>query len=148
MRRTTSTRIKATATLALTCATALVFAVTTVQARPTRSAGSQAATAAKSKCTIAISGAPWRIRAAGTLSGDQYTLAAENMSCSSARTWVAAVTHRHGTALGQTFNGSPGFNCKSFSTPASGDKLLYSGACMRGPHNVPFFGWGPKVPGH
>ncbi|MDX6564521.1 MAG: hypothetical protein QOE10_183, partial [Gaiellales bacterium] len=23
--------------------------------------------------------------------------------------------------------------------------LVYSGVCMRGPHNNPFFGWGPKV---
>lgn len=148
MKRTTSTRIKATVTLALACATALVFAVTTVQAQPTRSASSKAATAAMSKCSIVISGAAWRIRAAGTLSGDKYTLAAENMSCSSMRTWVAAVTHRHGTMLGQTFNGPPGFMCKSFSTANSGDKLLYAGACMHGPRNVPFFGWGPKVPGH
>jgi hypothetical protein len=148
MKRTTNTRIKATITLALACSTALVFAVTTVQARLTRSAGSKATTAAMSKCTIVISGAPWRIRAGGTLSGDKYTLAAENMSCSSVRSWVAAVTLRRGTMLGQTFNGPPGFKCKSFSTANSGDKLLYAGACMRSPHNVPFFGWGPKVPGH
>jgi hypothetical protein len=85
MKRTTSTRIKTTATLALACTTALVFAVASVQARPAHSAGSKAATAAMSKCNIVISGAPWRIRTGGTLSGDKYTLAAENMSCSSER---------------------------------------------------------------
>jgi hypothetical protein len=148
MKRTTSTGIKATVTLTLVCAAAFAFATTSAQARPTRSAGSKAATAAMSKCTIVINGAPWRIRAGGTLSGDKYTLAAENMSCSSVRAWVAAVTHRRGTMLGQTFSGPPGFKCKSFSTANSGDKLLYAGACMHGPHNIPFFGWGPKMPRH
>ena len=148
MKRTTSTRTTAAATLALACTTALVFAVASVQARPTHSAGSKAATAAMSKCKIVISGAPWRIRTGGTLSGDKYTLAAENMSCSSERSWVAAATHRRGTTFGQTFNGPPGFKCESLSTPGSGDKLLYEGTCTRGPHNVPFFGWAPKVPGH
>jgi hypothetical protein len=57
--RTIATRMKATATLALACTTALVFAVATVQARPTRTAGSQSAAAALSDCTIVISGAPW-----------------------------------------------------------------------------------------
>jgi hypothetical protein len=60
MKRPTSTRVKATATLALACTTALVFAVATVQARPTHTAGPQAATAALSDCTIVITAAPWR----------------------------------------------------------------------------------------
>jgi hypothetical protein len=60
---------------------------------------------------------------------------------------VAAFTHQSGGEFG-AFKGPPGFKCKSFSTAASGDKLLYSGVCMRSPHNDPFFEWAPKVPGH
>jgi hypothetical protein len=148
MKRTITTHLRATATLALACATALVFAVATVQARPTHTAGAQAATAALSDCTIVISGAPWRIRARGILSGDKYTLKARDISCSSVRARVVAFTHKPGIQLGAAFKGPSGFLCKSFSTATSGDKLLYSGVCMRGPHNDPFFEWGPKVPGH
>jgi hypothetical protein len=147
MKRTTSIRIKATVTLALACATALVFAVATVQARPTHTARAQAATAALSDCTIVISGAPWRIRAHGILSGDKYTRKARDISCSSVRARVAAFTHKPGVQLG-AFKGPSGFKCKSFSTAASGDKLLYAGVCMHPPHNDPFFEWGPKIPGH
>ena len=147
MTRTIATRTKATATLALACTTALVFAVATVQAHPTRTAGSRSAAAALSDCTIVISGAPWRVLAGGVLSGDKYTLKARDVSCSSVRAQVAAFTHQAGHELG-AFKGAPGFKCKSFSTAASGDKLLYSGVCTHGPHNDPFFGWGPKVPGH
>ena len=146
MTRTIATRTKATATLALACTTALVFAVATVQAHPTRTAGSRSAAAALSNCTIVISGAPWRIRVHG-LSGDKYTLKARDVSCSSVRAQVAAFTHQAGQEFG-AFKGPSGLTCKSFSTAASGDKLLYSGACMHPPHNDPFFEWGPKVPGH
>ena len=144
MNRTIATHMKATATLALACTTALVFAVATVQAQPARTAGSQSA--APSNCTIVISGAPWHIRVHG-LSGNKYTLKARDVSCSSVRAQVAAFTHRAGLEFG-AFPGPSGFKCKSFSTAASGDKLLYSGVCMHGPHNDPFFAWGPKVPGH
>jgi hypothetical protein len=146
MTRTTATRMNATAALALACTTALAFAVASVQARPTRTAGAQSATTALSDCTIVISGAPWRILR-GNLSGNKYTLKARDVSCSSVRARVAAFTHQSGVELG-AFKGPPGFKCKSFSTAASGDKLLYSGVCMHPPHNDPFFGWGPKVPGH
>ena len=146
MTRTIATRTKATVALALACTTALVVAVAAVQAQPTRTAGSQSAAAALSNCTMVIRGAPWQIRVHG-LSGDKYTLKARDVSCSSVRAQVAAFTHRAGLEFG-AFKGPQGLTCKSFSTAASGDKLLYSGACMHPPHNDPFFEWGPKVPGH
>jgi hypothetical protein len=148
MKRTTSTRIKAATTLALAFATTLVFAVATVQARPTSIAGSLTATAALSDCTTVITGAPWRTRAhvaGGFLLGNRYTLKARDVSCSSVRSRVAAFTKQNGNAR---ITGPAGYRCRSFSVAYSGDKLLYSGACMRGPHNDPFFEWGPKVPGH
>ena len=140
--------MKVTTTLALAFATALVFAVATVQARPASTAGSQAATSVLSGCTIVITGAPWRTRAhvaSGFLSGNRYTLKARDVSCSSVRARVAAFTKQNASAR---ITGPAGYTCRSFSVPYSGDKLLYSGACMRGPHNDPFFEWGPKVPGH
>jgi hypothetical protein len=144
MKRTINTQLKATATLALACSTALVFAVTNVQAQPTHNANSQAATAALSTCKIVITATSWRIRAAGgTLSGNKYTLAAQGISCSAARTWVTKFTHQQDTAQ---IKGPSGFTCRSFSTAASGDKLLYSGVCMHAPHNIPFFEWAPKTP--
>jgi hypothetical protein len=40
---------------------------------------------------IVITGAPWRIRAAGgSLAGDKHTIAGKDTSCSSVRTWVAS----------------------------------------------------------
>jgi hypothetical protein len=144
-KRTLTTSTRATLTLALACFTALVFAVTSVQARPTQTAGSQAATAATlSACKIVIAGAPWRIRAAGgSLAGDKYTIAGKGASCSSARTWVTRFTHQQDT---RPIKGPAGFTCRSFSTAASGDKLLYSGICMHPPHNIPFFEWAPNIP--
>ncbi len=65
--------------------------------------------------------------------------------CATARPWVATLSHRSNTKLGQVFKGPGGFTCRSFSTPVTGDHLLYSGVCYKGPHNTPFFGWGPKV---
>lgn len=146
MTRSVATRMKATATVALAWTTTLVFAVSTVQAHPTRTAGSQSSAAALSNCTMVISGAPWRVLVHG-FSGDKYTLKARNVSCSSVRAQVVAFTHRAGLEFG-AFTGPSGFKCKSFSTASSGDKLLYAGVCMRGPHNDPFFSWGPKIPGH
>jgi hypothetical protein len=145
MKRTINTQMKAMATLALACSTALVFAVTNVQAQPTQNANPRAATtAALSTCKIVITAAPWRIRAAGgSLTGNTYTLAAKGISCSAARALVTKFTHQQDTAQ---INGPSGFTCTSFSTAASGDKLLYSGACMHAPHNIPFFEWAPKVP--
>jgi hypothetical protein len=146
MKRTIKSSMRGSAALALACSTALVVAVTTVQARPTQTADSKAATAATvSSCLIVVSGAPWRIRTAGgSLAGNRYTIAARGMSCASAHTWVTRFTNQQGAAQ---IKGPSGFNCRSFSTTVSGDKLLYSGACMHPPHNVPFFEWAPKMPG-
>jgi hypothetical protein len=106
---------------------------------------SQAATARHAAdCRTVISAAPWKILV-GRKSGSTYTLVARGMSCASARPWVVKLTRLTGTGPGQTLKGPSGFTCRSFSTPASGDHLVYSGVCMRGPHNHPFFEWGPKV---
>jgi hypothetical protein len=147
MTRTTPTRTKATITLAVACTAALVFAVAAVQARPTRSVGAQAAAKALSDCTLVISGAPWHIRGRVNRSGNTYTLKGRDVSCVSVRARVVAFTHQNGAELG-AFKGPAGFKCTSFSTAASGDTFLYSGACMHPPHNDPFFEWGPKVPAH
>jgi hypothetical protein len=145
MKRTINTQTKATAPLALALSAALVFAVTSVQARPMQNAAPRANTAAAlSTCTIVITATPWRIRAAGgSLTGNRYTLAAKGISCTAARTWVTKFTHQQGTAQ---IKGPSGFTCRSLSTAASGDKLLYSGICMHPPHNTPFFEWAPKMP--
>jgi hypothetical protein len=151
MKRMIPSRMKTTAALALACSAALVFAVAAVQARPAHTAGSQAATVAVSDCTIVVSGAPWRIRAgvpSGSLAGDKYTLKARRISCSSVRTWVTRFTNQRNPGIGQTLKGPRGFTCTSLTTPASGAKLVVAGVCAHPPHNVPFFGWGPKVPGH
>jgi hypothetical protein len=89
-----------------------------------------------------VAGAPWKV---ATHSGSKYTLAARGMSCATARPWAVKFTHQTAGATGKAFKGPSGFTCRSFSTIASGDKLLYSGVCMKGPHNHPFFEWGPKV---
>lgn len=147
MKRTSRMHLNAIATIVLVCSMALVFGVTTVQAHATHSTRSGLAMdSALTHCTIVLSGAPWRIRASGgSLAGVRYTLKARGVSCSSMRTWVTRFTHQQNNG---TINGPGGFTCRSFSTAASGDKLLYSGVCMHPPHNVPFFEWGPKVPGH
>ena len=151
MKGTIPSRRKATAALALACSAALVFAVAAVQARPAHITGSRAAAVAASDCTIVISGAPWRIRAGvpgGSLAGNKYTVKARNISCSSVRTWVTKFTNQQNPGVGKTLKGPRGFTCTSFTTPASGAKLVVAGVCAHPPHNVPFFGWGPKVPGH
>ncbi len=101
-----------------------------------------ASTAADTNCRIVIAGAPWKV---ASHSGSTYTLAARGMPCATARPWAAKLTHQTAAAAGATFKGPSGFSCRSFSTSASGDKLLYAGVCMKGPHNHPFFEWGPKV---
>jgi hypothetical protein len=138
MKRSTSTRVKATATLALACTTALVFAVATVQARPTHTAGPQAATAALSDCTIVITAAPWRYL---SLAGNKYTLKARAISCSGVRARVLAFTKQKDTGH---IKGPADFTCHSLSTTATGDTLLYSGVCMHGPHNDPSSGGARK----
>ena len=64
------------------------------------------------------------------------------MSCTAARTWITKATHQPATA---PIKGPAGFICHSFSTPASGDKLQYSGICMHPPHNTPFIEWAPEA---
>jgi hypothetical protein len=98
---------------------------------------------ASAHCTLQFSGPRWTIRGSG--SGTTYKLVASGMSCTKARTWVrklAALTNNPGG--GGTFRGGPaGFTCRSLSVPASGDKLIYAGACVHSP-GVPFFGWSAK----
>lgn len=100
---------------------------------------------AASQCTIVVKGAHWSIRRhSGRISGSMYTIAAEGMSCHEAYFAVERFTHQKGTGLDQTLKGPHGFKCHSFSEPASGDTLVYSGVCRHPPHNVPFFEWAPK----
>ena len=139
----------AVVTLPLVCAAALVFAVAAVQAQMTRNATSRSAVTAFSDCTLVIGGASWNLpTAGGSISGDKYTVKARDMSCSSASTWVTKLTNQHNPGIGQTIKGPGGFKCTSFTTPASGAKLVASGVCTHPPHNDPFFGWGPKPSGH
>jgi hypothetical protein len=97
---------------------------------------------AETNCKIVVAGAPWKV---ATHAGSSYTLAARGMSCAMARPWAMKLTRQTAGPTGKKFKGPSGFTCQSFSTAASGDKLLYSGVCMKGPHNHPFFEWGPKV---
>jgi hypothetical protein len=141
-----TSRAKAGAALALACSATLVLAVTTAQARPAGTVASRAVTAQTiSRCSIVVSGTPWRIRAVGSVSGDKYTISAHGMSCSTARPWVLTFTKQSNPGIGKTLKGPRGFTCHSWTTPASGAKLVISGVCAAQPHNNPFFGWGPKV---
>ena len=117
-----------------------LLALTTVFVSVTAGAANAAPTV--SSCKITISGAPWKI--AGSRSGSTYTLAARGMPCASARSWVVRFTHQTSSAAGAVMKGPAGFSCRSMSTSASGDKLVYSGVCTKGVHNLPFFEWGPK----
>lgn len=149
MKRTITTHLKATTTLALVCATVLVFAVATVQARPAYTAGSRAVSAALSPCTTVVTGAPWREREAGKTmaAGNKYAVSAGGISCSSAGAMVVALTHRHGIAYGQAFKGPQGFACKSLALPQLGASQV-AARCTRPPHNYPIFSWSPKLSGH
>jgi hypothetical protein len=118
-----------------------IIALASVTFGPTSSLAS-ASSRADSNCKIVVAGAPWKVAAH---SGSNYTLAARGMSCAVARPWAMKFTHQAAGATGKPFKGPSGFTCRSFSTTASGDNLLYSGVCMKGPHNHPFFEWGPKV---
>jgi hypothetical protein len=100
-------------------------------------------TRVETNCKAVVAGAPWKVLPAR--SGSTYTVSARNLPCATARPWVARLSHQSNTKLGQVFKGPGGFTCRSFSTPVTGDHLLYSGVCYKGPHNNPFFGWGPKV---
>ena len=132
--------------LALMCSATLVLAVTTAQARPAGTVASRAVTAQTiSKCSIVVSGTPWRIRAGGSISGNTYTISAHGMSCSTARPWVLKFTKQSNPGVGKVLVGPRGFTCRSWTTPASGAKLVVSGVCTVQPHNNPFFGWGPKA---
>jgi hypothetical protein len=101
-----------------------------------------ASRAADTNCKVVVPGASWKI---GPRSGSNYTLAARDMPCATARPWAMKLTHVTADTSGKAFKGPSGFTCRSFSVASSGDKLLYSGVCMKGPHNHPFFEWGPKV---
>ena len=118
-----------------------IIALASMSIGATSSLGS-ASGPTETNCKIVISGASWKI---ASHSGSSYTLAARDMPCATARPWAAKLTHQTAGATGQTFKGPSGFKCQSFSVSSSGDKLLYSGVCMKGPHNHPFFEWGPKV---
>jgi hypothetical protein len=132
-------RTRTGAVLVVVCAATIALGVTAA-------AQGGSTSQAVSRCSIVVSGAPWRIRAAGTLSGHEYTVSAHGMPCSTARSWVLKFTSQHNPGIGQALKGGPsGFSCRSWTTPASGAKLVVAGACMRPPHNNPFFGWAPKV---
>ena len=141
-----TTRARAGAALALAFSSALVLAVTTALAGPAGTVASRAGTGQTiSKCSIVVSGAPWRIRAGGTISGDTYKISAHGMSCATARPWVQKFTRQSNPGVGKVLKGPRGFTCRSWTTPASGAKLVVSGVCTAPPHNNPFFGWGPKT---
>ena len=66
------------------------------------------------------------------------------MSCTAAKPWALKLMQLKIAKFGHTLTGPKGFKCHSFATPASGDKLVYSGVCLRGA-GVPFFEWAPKT---
>lgn len=133
------------AVVTLTAALALMT-ITLALAATSRAATSPT----PSKCTLVIRGAHWSIREPrGRISGNKYTLAARNVSCSSVRRWAVKLTHvkikgSGQQGLGQTLNGPAGYKCRSFSEAASGDDLVYTGVCLHPPHNDPSFEWTPK----
>jgi hypothetical protein len=131
---------KATAFTALVASIVLLVGLALTQGPVS---GSEAAAASTpSKCQIMVTGAHWRIRGSGF--GTKYLVTAKGMSCSSARAWVVKFTHRKSHGLGSALKGPTGFNCQSLSEAASGDKLVYAGACRHPPHNNPYFGWAAK----
>jgi hypothetical protein len=143
-----TSRARAGTALALAFSSALVLAVTTAWAGPAGTVASSAGTVQTiSRCSISVNGAPWHIRAAGgNISGDTYTISAHGMSCATARPWVLKFTRQSNPGVGGILKGGPrGFTCRSWTTPASGAKLVVSGVCTAPPHNNPFFGWGPKA---
>lgn len=118
---------------ALAAVAALIVAV---PAEATQSASSG------TTCRITATGAHFSIR--GVASGSNYQVVARGMSCSVARTWMQRLARRTSPATGGPFGGGPaGFTCTSFSVAASGDKLIYAGACKRSGGRV-FFGWAAK----
>jgi hypothetical protein len=119
--------------LALAMAAALLVGV------PAQAAENAPSTAA---CKVTINATHWSIRGSG--SGTRYQIVARGVPCSVAVTWVRKLSQRTNTGLGSTFRAGPsGYLCRSVSVPASGDKLLYAGACVHAP-GVPFFGWSAK----
>ncbi|MGH2867245.1 MAG: hypothetical protein ACRDNK_06705 [Solirubrobacteraceae bacterium] len=106
---------------------------------------------AKSKCKIVVHSAHWSIRErGGRISGNKYTLSAQDFSCYQAYFYVDKFAHekikgagRQG--LGQILKGPRGFKCRSLAEQASGDKLVYSGYCLGpGTNHVASFAWAPK----
>jgi hypothetical protein len=102
-------------------------------------APARAATAAPS-CRASLSGPRWTI---GGASGSTYQIAARGVSCATVRPFVTRFL-AHPVPLGTVMHGPAGYRCHSFSQGAAGAKLIASGVCTHGPHNTPFFGWGPK----
>jgi hypothetical protein len=123
------------------CSLAVAMAVVT-SCISVSSAFASASARAQTNCKIVVGGAQWKVVAH---SGSDYTLAARDIPCATARPWVGRITHQTSKGAGAVFKGPSGFTCRSFATSASGDKLVYSGVCYKGAHNDPFFGWGPKV---
>jgi hypothetical protein len=118
---------------------ALAAAAALIAAAP---AGATQRVASAPTCS-AVSGAHWSIRGNG--SGTTYKVVARGMSCSAASTWVQKLTRRTSPAMGGIFRGGPaGFTCRSLSVAASGDKLMYAGACVHTGGGTPFFGWAAK----
>jgi hypothetical protein len=116
--------------LALT--TALIGAAA-AQAQATAPTGVQ-------KCGT-VTAAHWSIRGSG--SGTGYTVSSNGLPCSLALKLVPGLTHQSNHGLGTGLKSPSSFKCKSWSVTASGDKLVYAGACLRGP-GVPSFAWTPK----
>ncbi len=104
-----------------------------------------------SKCKIVVRSAHWSIRErGGRVSGNKYTVGAQNFSCYQAYFYVDKFAHEKikgagQQGLGQILKGPRGFKCRSLSEQASGDKLVYSGYCLGpGTNNVASFVWAPK----
>ena len=132
-------------TAAVGMSVALLLAGATLEA----ATGSRAATihAASAKCHVVVTGARWSLRSGGgRLSGNRYTLVADSPWCSAGRSWVVKFTHQKSKRLGQALTGPRGLKCHSLSTPASGDKLVYTGVCGHATgYKPPGFGWAPQI---
>ncbi len=132
-------------TAAIGISVALLLAAATLEA----ATGSRAATvdSASAKCHVVVTAAPWSIRSrGGRLSGNRYTLVADSPWCSAGRAWVVKFTHQKSKQLGQALTVPRGLKCHSLATPASGDKLVYTGVCGHATgYKPPGFGWAPQI---
>jgi hypothetical protein len=121
--------------LAVVAVAGALVAAAPASATPTAPAGKH--------CTLAFNGPRWTIKGFG--SGTTYKVVGSGYSCTAARTWARKLAgHKGSPGGGGAFSGGPtGWTCRSFSTPASGDKLVYAGSCAS-PSGEPFFGWAAK----